>query len=207
MNIKNKLTSIMLLVILGLIATQFNTYAEQKRIVLGDLNNDSKVNLEDSMISLKGAVGILTLDKEQEKVADVNADGKINLQDAVIILKRAVGIDVSNELRYHSIEELANSDMTQEIVDKVNDENDSVLKMAIKADNNVLIYEYYYTYWYWEDIPADVGSSLYDGLVEQRAACERLIESLRITTNEKNPVVRIAYYSADGLLITSRDFH
>lgn len=70
------------------IATDF----VEKNKLLGDLNYDGAVNLNDAKFLLRAAVGIISLTDNQREVADMNYDGKINLEDAKILLKKAVGI-------------------------------------------------------------------------------------------------------------------
>lgn len=61
-------------------------------VLMGDLDGNKKMNLNDAKILLKGAVGIITLIAEHKKAADMNNDTKINLNDAKIALRIAVGI-------------------------------------------------------------------------------------------------------------------
>jgi len=58
---------------------------------LGDLNGDSKINVQDATLSLRIAVGSLTPTDAQKTAGDVNHDGKWNVQDTTLILRRAVG--------------------------------------------------------------------------------------------------------------------
>lgn len=69
-----------------------NNPGDFNRAIMGDLDGDGKVNLNDATIALKGAVGIITLTDEQIKIADMNNDKKVNLNDANIVLRVAVGI-------------------------------------------------------------------------------------------------------------------
>lgn len=59
--------------------------------VLGDINQDGKINMKDARTALKAAVGSETLKEEQKKLGDVDNDGKIGMKDARLILKYAVG--------------------------------------------------------------------------------------------------------------------
>ena len=60
--------------------------------VLGDVNNDGKVDLKDATLALAFAVNTKTADATQAKLGDVNSDGKLDLKDATLILGAAVGI-------------------------------------------------------------------------------------------------------------------
>jgi len=61
-------------------------------VVLGDLNGDGKVNVQDATTSLRIAVGLITPSDAQKAAGDVNHDGKWNVQDATQILRAAVGL-------------------------------------------------------------------------------------------------------------------
>ena len=71
---------------------EFESTGDDNTYIIGDLNGDKKVNLNDAKILLRGAVGIIPLTVEQKKAADINDDKKINLNDAKILLCIAVGI-------------------------------------------------------------------------------------------------------------------
>lgn len=71
-----------------IIATDF---IENNKLI-GDLNFDKVINLNDAKILLRGALGISVLTNNQKEVADINYDSKINLTDAKMLLKKALGI-------------------------------------------------------------------------------------------------------------------
>ncbi len=58
----------------------------------GDINGDGYVDAADAMLCLKHAVGLVTLDEAQQKVADVNGDGFIDAGDAIKILRYDAGL-------------------------------------------------------------------------------------------------------------------
>ena len=58
-----------------------------KNCIYGDVNNDSKVNREDSSLILAASVGGVVLTDEEIKRADVTLDGLVNSDDALSILK------------------------------------------------------------------------------------------------------------------------
>jgi Zn-dependent metalloprotease len=60
---------------------------------LGDVNNDSQINVSDAVLVLKSVVKLVTLTTDQFAAADVNQDGLANVADAIKILRVAVHID------------------------------------------------------------------------------------------------------------------
>ncbi len=58
----------------------------------GDLNGDGVVNSIDATISVRHALGVLTLDEDVVKYADVNGDGVANSIDSTIITRHALGV-------------------------------------------------------------------------------------------------------------------
>ncbi len=65
----------------------------QNKIILGDVNNDGSINIQDAVILKKHLAGGLSLNIN--KIAsDINNDGKIDISDAVILLKHLAGIAV-----------------------------------------------------------------------------------------------------------------
>lgn len=65
---------------------------EFKDDIHGDLTGDNKVSLEDTVISLKAALGIDELNEYDTELADMNEDGRLTLADSSASLKRALGI-------------------------------------------------------------------------------------------------------------------
>ncbi len=59
--------------------------------LLGDVNNDGKVNAMDATLAARYAVGSYSLDAAAIKRGDVNGDGKVNAMDATLIARYAVG--------------------------------------------------------------------------------------------------------------------
>jgi len=59
---------------------------------LGDINGDGYVDAGDAMMTLRYAVGAITLTDEQKAVADVNSDGYIDAGDAIRILRFNAGL-------------------------------------------------------------------------------------------------------------------
>ena len=61
------------------------------RVIVGDSNNDGRVDTTDARMVLQYAVGKTGLMEMQLNTGDVNADGKIDTTDARLILQYAVG--------------------------------------------------------------------------------------------------------------------
>ncbi len=59
--------------------------------LLGDVNNDTKIDAKDALLVLRIAVGKHTPTQGEKAAADPNADGKTDAKDALEILKYAVG--------------------------------------------------------------------------------------------------------------------
>lgn len=68
------------------------TPTEPEEVVLGDLDGDQKVTLQDTQVALKAALKIVILDHTKIEAADVNKDRTVTLEDAQIILKVALKI-------------------------------------------------------------------------------------------------------------------
>lgn len=65
------------------------TTPEQAEGLLGDVNDDGKINAEDALLILKHVAKIEIIDTTP---ADVSFDSKIDAQDALLVLKYAAGI-------------------------------------------------------------------------------------------------------------------
>ncbi|MGN1315944.1 MAG: dockerin type I repeat-containing protein [Acutalibacteraceae bacterium] len=76
--------------------TCFSTVAfaegEQNEIILGDLNSNGKVDINDARLILRIAASMEMLTDEYLLNGDMNADGVITVEDAVIALRQAVNI-------------------------------------------------------------------------------------------------------------------
>lgn len=59
--------------------------------ILGDINNDEKVNARDAKLALQAYTGKVVLDENQKLAADVNGDKKVNARDAKMILQYYTG--------------------------------------------------------------------------------------------------------------------
>ncbi len=65
----------------------------QNKIILGDVNNDGFINIQDAVILKKHLAGVLILNINKT-ASDINNDGKIDISDAVVLLKHLAGIIV-----------------------------------------------------------------------------------------------------------------
>ena len=64
-------------------------------ILLGDVNEDGKVNLSDAVLVQKASIGVSTFTAKQKAEVDSDSNGKVNLADAIVIQKYALQISVS----------------------------------------------------------------------------------------------------------------
>lgn len=60
--------------------------------ILGDVDNNGKVNLEDAILINKYAAKLAEFDKEALKSADFDNNGEVNLLDAILVQKFALGL-------------------------------------------------------------------------------------------------------------------
>lgn len=65
---------------------------EKEQIIIGDVDNSGKVDVNDALIVLKIAASLITPTEEQRKSADVSGDEKVDSGDALLILKYAAGL-------------------------------------------------------------------------------------------------------------------
>jgi hypothetical protein len=60
--------------------------------MVGDLNEDSRLDVRDAIILLQSLVGTVPLTPSQQSVADLNKDTRINVSDVVALLKAILGL-------------------------------------------------------------------------------------------------------------------
>lgn len=58
----------------------------------GDPTGDGAVGVDDALLTLRAAMGIVQIDPGQEEACDVNGDGRVDLADALLVLRFAMGI-------------------------------------------------------------------------------------------------------------------
>ena len=73
----------------------FKDKGEGPAVMLGDVNNDGKVQAKDARLALRAAVGLESYAPGSREfiAADVTKDGKVQAKDARIILRGAVGLE------------------------------------------------------------------------------------------------------------------
>ena len=82
----------------GIIGTNFELMAMYSTAkvsaagLTGDANGDGEVNLQDALVVLRAALGLIELGPAAETVSDVNGDGAITIDDALLILRFALGL-------------------------------------------------------------------------------------------------------------------
>ena len=60
--------------------------------VMGDVDGDGRVAVNDAILALRAAIGLATLTPDQIARADINKHGTVDVSDAVAILRLAVGL-------------------------------------------------------------------------------------------------------------------
>lgn len=66
--------------------------AAEEPTILGDVDLDRAITLEDAQITLRAVMKMDSVSKKVNKYGDLNRDGKLNLADVSLILKRVFGI-------------------------------------------------------------------------------------------------------------------
>lgn len=57
--------------------------------IVGDVDNNGKVDADDALLTLQAATGKITIDEVAQTAADANGDGKVDASDALLILQFA----------------------------------------------------------------------------------------------------------------------
>lgn len=93
-NIKLKIISAFMAVLVLVPFTIFSTFAAQKY----DVDGNGTVSITDATLIQKFLIDKATLNSEQLKTADCNGDGRVNINDATFIQKHLIEIsDTSDE--------------------------------------------------------------------------------------------------------------
>lgn len=62
------------------------------QVTLGDTDLNGTVDMQDALLTLRGAMGLVTLSAEQIRAADVDLNGTADINDALKILRFAMGL-------------------------------------------------------------------------------------------------------------------
>lgn len=66
-------------------------------LVLGDINSDGAINLEDAILTQKCTLSLIELSENQRLCADVNEDGNVDILDSIFITKYSLNIPIELE--------------------------------------------------------------------------------------------------------------
>ena len=58
----------------------------------GDMDGDGEITVGDSLVVLRGAMGLLQLSSAQQQAADLDGDGSVTMSDALIALRKAMNL-------------------------------------------------------------------------------------------------------------------
>ena len=64
------------------------------QLILGDVNFDQSVNIQDVILTVNFALGIASPTENQRIAADMNGDDAINIQDVILVVNKALGITI-----------------------------------------------------------------------------------------------------------------
>lgn len=68
---------------------ELKLYTEYNKILLGDLNSDGTVSLEEALKIEQASIGAITLPEEEKKIADIDQDGEITVGDSLLAFQLA----------------------------------------------------------------------------------------------------------------------
>ena len=83
--------------VFGLCASAAETTTEASVALLGDVNLDGKVTIQDATLVQEAIAKLATLDEVQTEVADANEDDTVNVKDATAIQKWIAKFDDANQ--------------------------------------------------------------------------------------------------------------
>lgn len=90
---KAKIALVVILVILAILITWEIAAQTQKPILLGDVNNDGKIDKIDIKHIQEYLLEIRKLSDDEKLRADMNQDGKISALDMLSIQRHILGVD------------------------------------------------------------------------------------------------------------------
>ena len=62
-------------------------YGPKPEYTLGDIDENSEIDIRDALIALRASAKIITLTERQIKAADVNRDNEVDIRDALLLLR------------------------------------------------------------------------------------------------------------------------
>lgn len=83
--------------VFGLCASAAETTTDAQVALLGDVNLDGKVSIQDATLIQKAIAKLATLDEVQTAVADATEDGNVNIKDATAIQKWIAKFEDANQ--------------------------------------------------------------------------------------------------------------
>jgi hypothetical protein len=60
--------------------------------MLGDVNGDQKVDVQDAILALRAVIGLSSLTSAQRDIADIKWDQQVTIQDVILLLQIAAGL-------------------------------------------------------------------------------------------------------------------
>ncbi len=101
--------------------------------LLGDVNGDGKINLQDASMIQRGSLNKITLSNEEKKAADVNGDNTVNLRDASAVQKHVLGIELIPDT------DIAESDSDTD--SNINSDSDNTNSDSANTENRIKLIE------------------------------------------------------------------
>ena len=112
--LKSKKTKSLVIILLSIVLLFSLTVSSVSASILGDVNDDGRIDVQDATLVMRHALGIALLSSSQQESADVNGDGIVNVQDTTLILQKTLaiidvfpdpkGIDTALEMTVHFID-------------------------------------------------------------------------------------------------------
>jgi hypothetical protein len=70
----------------------FEPGPEPPEFLPGDVNRDGNVQIDDALLAMRYAMGLIDLTPEQLELAEMDGDGTVTISDALIIMRMAMGL-------------------------------------------------------------------------------------------------------------------
>ena len=118
--------------------TVYDASETEENYLLGDINNDTKINLADVQHALRAYVGLDNLTETEKLSADINKDGEVTLADAQYILKCYLKM-VENIETYAGTPDIpTNAEPTLSYTDN----GDGTISVTLSASGNLSLFDY-----------------------------------------------------------------